>query len=244
MRILALIVSLQLGCLFATTFSEYGNLIRNESSLEKKVAIAAKAFTSVEGFVPREMFMSFWSIDALGEIAPEFERRLQSDGLYSLLPDYDLIQRICSMEMGDYRYFFQDLKRDLKELEANLFRSPTVSTASKPMRDEDYVIEPAWEIELIETLVEVWIATGYGEGLSDEVVDALLAATAWTDSDIEFWERFFRHYDGDPKAIIKTLARREYVKKLTGSYLDLVELESASVELNFDRVSDGGPRLY
>jgi len=60
MRILALIVSLQLGCLFATTFSEYGNLIRNESSLEKKVAIAAKAFTSVEGFVPREMFMSFW----------------------------------------------------------------------------------------------------------------------------------------------------------------------------------------
>jgi len=36
MRILALIVSLQLGCLFATTFSEYGNLIRNESSLEKR----------------------------------------------------------------------------------------------------------------------------------------------------------------------------------------------------------------
>lgn len=244
MRFLALMIGLQLGCLYANTFREYEDLIRNESSLEKKVAIGETAFASIEGFVPREMFMSFWSIDALGEIAQDFQRRLQSGGLHSLLPDYDLIQRICSMEMGDYRYFFQDLKRDLREFEPNPFHSPTASTASKPLRDEDQVIEPAWEIELIKNLVEVWIAMGYGNGLSEEAIDALLATQAWTDSDIEYWKWLIRSYDDNPKAIIEGLAWREFVRSLTGGYQNLVEFESAPAELNYDRVSDGGPRLY
>ena len=59
------------------------------------------------------MFMSYWSIEVLGEVATEFERRIQSNGIRSLLQDYSPIKCICSLEMGDYRYFLTDFRSEL-----------------------------------------------------------------------------------------------------------------------------------
>ena len=94
-------LSMQLCCLYATGSGDYENLIHQEPSLEKKVAIAEKAFASIDWFVAREMFMSYWSIEVLGEVATEFERRIQSNGIRSLLQDYSPIKCICALEMGD-----------------------------------------------------------------------------------------------------------------------------------------------
>lgn len=57
--------------------------------------------------------MSYWSIEVLGEVATEFERRIQSNGIRSLLQDYSPIKCICSLEMGDYRYFLTDFRSEL-----------------------------------------------------------------------------------------------------------------------------------
>ena len=97
MRLLALSFSIQICCLSATGEGDYESLIHQEPSLEKKVAIAEKPFASIEGFVAREMFMSYWSIDVLGGVATEFERRIQFDGIRSLVQDYNPIKRICAL---------------------------------------------------------------------------------------------------------------------------------------------------
>lgn len=241
MRLLALMISLQVGCLFATTVSEYESLIRAETSLEKKLTIAEEAFASIEGFVPREMFMSFWSIDVLGEIAPEFERRLQSEGLRSLLPEYDLIRRICSMEMGDYRYFFHDLKSDLEELESSHFHSSLASNSSKPQQEKPHLMELLWDEPLISNLVEAWIAMGYGEGIEDELLDDLLATNVW---EIEYWQELIHRLDGNPKAVIKALAWRKLARGLIGTNVYRLDFSNAPVELGVEKVSEVGPRFY
>ena len=243
MRLLALFFSIQICCLSATGNGDYESLIHQEPSLEKKVAIAKKAFASIEGFVAREMFMSYWSIDVLGEVAPEFERRIQSDGIQSLLPDYNLIKRICALEMGDFRYFLADLKSELEKL-ISQFYSASGSKPSKLLPFEDHSIGSVWDEKLIAYLVEVWIAMGYGEGIGEEAIEALLANNTWEAEDVEYWQELIYLFDGNPAAILKSLAWRRFTGDLVGRYLELYEFEGALTELNIDRVSDVGPRLY
>ena len=237
MRSLAISLSIQLCCLSATAIGEYEKLICGEPSLEKKVAIAEEAFASIKGFVAREMFMSFWSIEALGEVVPDFERRIQSDGLHALLPEYDLIKRICTLEMGDYRYFLEDLRTELERLAISQFHS-----ATKPPKEADF-IEATWDQKLITNIVEFWIAMGYGEGICEEAIEALLANNTWEAEHIEYWQELIYRFDGDPSSIIKALAWRRFAQDLLGKYIDLSGFEGAPTTFTIDRVSDVGPRL-
>tara|TARA_B100000519_G_scaffold87020_1_gene75532 strand:- start:219 stop:353 length:135 start_codon:yes stop_codon:yes gene_type:complete len=43
----------------------------------------------------------------------------------------------------------------------------------------DHSFGSVWDEKLIANLVEVWIATGYGKGISEEVIDSLLANKTW-----------------------------------------------------------------
>ena len=243
MRLMALCFSIQICCLSATGNGGYESLIHQEPYLEKKVAIAERAFASLEGFVAREIFMSYWSIDVLSEVAPEFERRIQSDGIQSLLPEYNLIKRICALEMGDYRYFFNDLKSELEKI-ISQFQSANGSKPSELLPIEDQSIGSVWDEKLIANLVEVWIAIGYGEGIREEAIEALLANDTWEAEDIEYWQELIYRFEGNPAAIVKALSWRRFAGDLVGRFLDLYEFEGAATELNIDRVSDVGPRLY
>ena len=205
MRFLAPCLSMQLCCLYATDSGDYEKLIHQEPSLEKKVAIAEKAFASIDGFVAREMFMSYWSIDVLGEVAPEFECRIQSDGIQSLLPDYNLIKCIWALEMGDFRYFFADLKGELEKL-ISQFYSASGSKPSKLPPFEDHSIGSVWDEKLIANLVEVWIAMGYGEGISKEAIETLVANNTWEAEGVEYSQELIYRFDGNPAAIVKALA--------------------------------------
>ena len=108
--------------------------------------------------------MSYWSIDVLGEVAAEFERRIQFDGIRSLLQDYNPIKRICSFYLGDCRYFPTDLKSEL-EMPISRFHSAGGSKPLKLLPFEDHSIGSVWDEKLIANLVEVWIAMRYGEGI-------------------------------------------------------------------------------
>lgn len=244
MRLLALIFAIQLLCSPVGAVGEYERLIRDEPTIAKKIELAEEAFASIEGFVPREMFMSFWSIDALGEIVTEIERRIQSDGLQSLLPDYDLIQRICAMEMGDHRYFFQDLKADLEGLASRQLRSHAINAPDALQLDDLYSTQNLWDRELIAHLIEVWILMGYGEGIDDEVIENLTTSDAWGDLDIENWEELIQWFQGNPKEIIRALAWRILTQNLSGHSFDPGEFEPPTIGIKLDRVSDVGPRLY
>ena len=85
---------------------------------------------------------------------------------------------------------------------------------------------------------------GYGEGISEEVIDSLLANKTWGADYIEYWQELIHRFDGNPVAIVETLAWRSFAGDLVGRYLDLYEFGGANTELNIDRVSDVGPLLY
>ena len=106
--------------------------------------------------------MSYWSIEVLGEVATEFERRIQSNGIRSLLQDYSPIKCICALEMGDYRYFLTDFRSEL-EMPISQFHSAGGSKPSKLLPFEDHSIGSVWDEKLIANLVEVWIAMRHGE---------------------------------------------------------------------------------
>lgn len=121
--------------------------------------------------------------------------------------------------------------------------SNNLNKPSELLPSEDHSVGSVWDEKLIANLVEVSIAMGYGEGISEEVIDSLLANKTWGADYIEFWQELIHRFDGNPVAIVETLAWRSFAGDLVGRYLDLYEFGGANTELNIDRVSDVGPLL-
>ena len=122
--------------------------------------------------------------------------------------------------------------------------SNNLNKPSELLPSEDHSVGSVWDEKLIANLVEVSIAMGYGEGISEEVIDSLLANKTWGADYIEYWQELIHRFDGNPVAIVETLAWRSFAGDLVGRYLDLYEFGGANTELNIDRVSDVGPMLY
>ena len=247
MRFLVLAIVLLSGPTVSLGIGEFEKKIEDASTIEAKIALAEEGFRTIEGFVPRELFMSFWSIDALGEIVSFYKSILDSKGIEGLIPEHSNISRICAMEMGDYRYFFEPLKVELdavleKPLES--IETSRILPLKRNISQNDNL--QSWTVEDIRSLIEFWFLSGYGHGLSD--IDDLLKAD-WSDSDIEYWELVFSTFHHSPNLIINAMK-----DKLLIGNADIHGLSSALEDIdsfwtvpetaqNRSEVSTGGPRL-
>jgi hypothetical protein len=247
MRFLALSIVLLSGPTVSLGIGEFEKKIEDAKAIEQKITLAEEGFRTIEGFVPRELLMSFWSIDALGEIVSFYKSILDSKGIEALIPEYSNILRICMMEMGDYRYFFEPLKAELDALMEDSAES-SESTRNLPSKgniaqNDDLSF---WTVESIRSLIEFWFLSGYGQRPSD--VDDLLKAD-WSDSDIEYWDLVFSTFHHCPNLIITAMK-----DKLLVGHADIHGLSSApddfhslwtvpEIAQSKSEVSTGGPRL-
>lgn len=247
MRFLAFAIVLLSGSNASLGIGEFEKKIEDAPTIEEKITLAEEGFRTIEGFVPRELFMSFWSIDALGEIASFHKSILDSKGVEGLIPEYSNISRICAMEMGDYRYFFEPLKAELDHLlmetVEGIETSRDLPIKGKIARND---IRSLWTLEGIRALVEFWFLSGYGQRPSD--FDDLSKAD-WSDSDIEYWDLVFSTFHHSPNLIITAMK-----DKLLVGHADIHGLSSApddfhslwtvpEIAQSKSEVSTGGPRL-
>lgn len=247
MRFLALVFALISGPTVSLGIGEFENQIAAANTIEEKISLAEDGFKTIEGFVPRELFMSYWSIDALEDIVSTYESILDSEGMEGLVPEYSNIARICAMEMGDYRYFFEPLKKELEEI---LQESREESDKWKLFtRNSDAIRKDAlsfWSMESIHSLIEFWILSGEGEDSPD--IDALLKKR-WSESDIEYWDYVFSQSLLSPNQIInaiksKLLSGHDYIYILDTSFEKEYSFWVApAISQSKSEVSSGGPRL-
>ncbi len=107
MRFLVLAIVLLSGPTVSLGIGEFEKKIEDASTIEAKIALAEEGFRTIEGFVPRELFMSFWSIDALGEIVSFYKSILDSKGIEGLIPEHSNISRICADGNGGLSLLFR-----------------------------------------------------------------------------------------------------------------------------------------
>ncbi len=247
MRSLALVIALLTGPTISLGIGEFEKQIEAASTVEEKISLAEEGFKSIEGFVPRELFMSYWSIDALREIASAYQSIQDSEGIEGLIPEFSNISRICAMEMGDYRYFFEPLKRDLDALLATpLERSEKRNRFVQEMKSIKNDALSFWTLESIHSLIEFWILSGE-DGEDAERVDLL--KERWSESDIEYWDFVLTQLRLDPSQIIAAMKTKLLVGH-TSSYTlrDSAEREDffwsvPEISQSKSEVSLGGPRL-
>ena len=148
------------------------------------------------------------------------------------------------MEMGDHRYFFEPLKKELDALLLEEVESPKKLSPKLDITQNDTF--PFWTAEGIHSLIEFWFLSGYGQSPSD--IDVLLKAD-WSDSDIEYWDLVFSRFHFRPNLIISAMK-----DKLLIGHTDIHGLSSAvensdsawtvpEIAQSKSEVSTGGPRL-
>lgn len=241
MRFLAVTIALLAGPALSMGIGEFEKQIAAEPTLEGKIALAKKGFDTIEGFVPRELFMSYWSIDALSEIAASYKEILDSEGIEGLVPEYSNLSRICTMEMGDYRYFFEPLKADI---EAHL------NEAAQSERKNGIVHEVEdWSEESIKSLIEFWLVSGQAEWRNNL---KKLLNEEWSESEIEYWTLLVSYFRLSPSELldaieIEILERQNLLVIATflktASDDDDAFWSAPTLSANQSEVSTGGPRL-
>lgn len=250
MRLLALAAALLSGAAVSLGIGEFEAKIDAAPSIAEKVALAEQAFESVTGFVPREYFMSYWSIDALSGIADAYKAIKQSEGVVGLVPEYANIARICTMEMGDYRYFFEPLKAELDTLIAapatgSESHFESLSNPTPAVRN----LFPAWSTESINSLIEFWHVSGAIEK-SLEIEGLLL--NDWSRSDIEFWDLLYSEFQLRPAQIVVAMKMRlqfhdwEPNPAFVASLLTQGDPLNSFPAIAFQKseISEVGPRLH
>ncbi len=247
MRSLAFVIVLLSGPTISLGIGEFEKQIEAATTIEAKISLAEDGFNSIEGFIPRELFMSYWTIDALGKIASSYQSIQDSKGIEGLVPEYSSISRICAMEMGDYRYFFEPLKMDLDSLLA----APSDGNEKwnrfiQEMKAIKMDALSFWTLESIHSLIEFWILSGEAEKDSESVD---LLEVPWSESDIEHWDFLLTQLRLSPSQIISAMKTKLLVAP-TGGYplRDSAEGEDSygtipEVSLSKSEVSIGGPRI-
>jgi len=248
MRSLALVIALFSGpTILIGIGGEFEKQIEAASTIEEKISLAEDGFKSIEGFVPRELFMSYWTIDALGEIASFYKSVQDSKGIEGLIPEHANISRISAMEMGDYRYFFEPLKRDLDTLLTTTHESS--EKGDRFVQEMKAIRKDAlsfWALESIHALIEFWILSGEG-GKSSERVDLL--KERWSESDIEYWDFALTQLRLSPSQIMGAMKSQLLVGHIGNDtlhdsaergdfYWSVPEISQSKSE-----VSTGGPRI-
>ncbi len=222
---------------------EFEKRIAETESIEEKISLAEKAFETIEGFIPHELFMSYWSIDVLAEIAAAYQAILDSGGVQALVPEYANLARICAMEMGDYRYVFPPLKAEIEGLlTERLAEHPQSAT---PLAQQAGSATPAsspfWTPLSAKSLIEFWFLSGE---LPDDCHIEPVLETPWTESDLEFWDLLFSDPSLSPSQIVSDMKAR-----LLG--LEAIEGPASAADVFWgaptlalieSEVSTGGPR--
>ncbi len=247
MRFLALAIVLLSGSNVSLGIGEFEKKIEDTDTIVAKITLAEEGFRTIEGFIPRELFMSYWSIDALGEIVSFYKSVLDTKGIEGLISEFSNISRIFAMEMGDYRYFFEPLKVKLDSILQEEVESLEGTKKFSPKWDiaENDTLS-FWTLESIHSLIEFWFLSGYSHEPSD-IADLLKAD--WSDSDVEYWDLVFLKFHLNPNLVIKAMK-----DKLLIGHADTLGLSNAlndfdspwsvpEIAHNKSEVSTGGPRL-
>jgi len=241
MRFLAATFALLAGPSLSMGIGEFEKQIAAEPTIVGKITIAEKAFDTIEGFVPRELFMSYWSIDALSEISSAYREVLGTEGIESLVDEYSNISRICSMEMGDYRYFFEPLKTDIE----SLLERNTPSEGESEISDGDSI----WSEDSIKSLIEFWLVSGQTKWRNE--IEMLLKSE-WSDADVEYWNHIVSDYRFNPTELLAVLEIEFLENQGPTAIAQFLQISSGNdrsiwsiptISTNQSEVSSGGPRL-